>query len=93
MALVVHRRQMGEIDPGVHLGGGERAVTEEFLNRPQVHPRFQQVGCKRVPQGVWMEPVEIGGPLDGGVEPPADRSIGQTAAPLVDEDRIFIAFD
>ena len=41
VALVVHRHEMCEIDPGVHLGGGERTVTEEFLDCPQIHPRLQ----------------------------------------------------
>ena len=47
----------------VDLGGGDRAVAQEFLDEPQVHALFQQHGREGVPEGVGcdvpLDPSEI----------------------------------
>ena len=37
---------------GVHLSGRQRLVAQEFLNAPEISSRVEQVGCKRVSEGV-----------------------------------------
>jgi hypothetical protein len=37
-----------EVDRGVDLGGRQRAVTEELLNRPQIHSCLEEVGREGV---------------------------------------------
>ena len=63
--------EVGEVDPGVDLGGGKRAVAEELLDGPQIHAGLEEVGRERVTQGMGVEVSEIGGATDGGVEKPA----------------------
>lgn len=40
------------VEVGIDLGSGYAAVAEHYLNKPQVNPMVQQVGGKRVPQGM-----------------------------------------
>ncbi len=82
--------QMGEIDLGVNLSCGERAVAEEFLDRPKVHAGFQQVGGKGVTQCVRVEMVEVCRVEDGTVELAADGSVAEAAPSLVDEEWVAL---
>ena len=73
MTMDLH--QVGEVDSRVDLSRCERAVTEQFLDRTQVHSRLEEVGCKGVPQRVRMEMVEVGGSADGMIQETPHRSI------------------
>jgi hypothetical protein len=42
-------------DVCVNLGGGYGGVAQEFLNNAQVGASFQQVGCKRMAEGVGAD--------------------------------------
>jgi len=39
-------------DMGIDFGGLDVGMAEKFLQHPDVHPVFQHVGSKTVPQGV-----------------------------------------
>lgn len=81
---------MCEIDTRVHLRRRQRGVSEELLNRPQIHPGLEEVGGESVPKGVRVEPVEIRSAIDGGGEDAPDRAIRQTATALIDEERVVV---
>ena len=46
MGLVVHFCQMLEIQMGIHLGGGNVGVAEQFLDRTNITARLKQVAGK-----------------------------------------------
>ena len=48
MRIVIDPCQMLEIQVRVNLGGADVGVTQQFLDRPQVSARFQQVGRERM---------------------------------------------
>src|SRR5262249_37368825 len=50
--LRVGSQQAGGVDGGVALGGGERGVAQQLLDRAQVGAGAQQVGGERVAQRV-----------------------------------------
>ena len=52
VGLLVGAAQPVGGDVRVELGRGERGVAEELLDRPQVSPSLEEVGCGRVPQAV-----------------------------------------
>jgi hypothetical protein len=45
------------VDPGVNLGGRERGVAKQFLDRAQVAAAGQKVGGKGMPQGMWRRAI------------------------------------
>ena len=45
--------QASAVDVDVDFGGGDTFVSEHLLNGAQVGTPFEQVGGKRVAQGVW----------------------------------------
>jgi len=57
-------------------------MPQEFLNRPNVIPRFQQVGSEGVPQGVGGRTFADAGTQDGQLESPGDRTLVQMPAVL-----------
>ena len=77
---------MGQIDPGIDLSRRQRAVSEEFLDRPQIHSCFEEMGGEGVPQCVRMKSVEIRRASHGLVENAPHRAVGKPAAALVDEE-------
>src|ERR687885_250596 len=79
MSAVVDAAQPPAVDMRVDLRGGERAVAEEFLDRPQVSAAFEQVGRERVPQPVRVRKHT---PQRARVEAPATHG---------DEERVFRA--
>src|SRR5262245_27318330 len=52
MRTADHLLQVLDLDPGVTLGGGERAVAEQRLDVADVGPAPEQVGRDTVPEGV-----------------------------------------
>ena len=46
MGLVVHFCQMLEIQMGIHLGGGNVGVAEQFLDSTNITARLKQVAGK-----------------------------------------------
>jgi hypothetical protein len=38
--------KIGPVQVGIDLGSGDRFVSQHFLNRAQIGPAFDQVGCK-----------------------------------------------
>jgi hypothetical protein len=40
------------IHMGVDLGGGDVGMTQELLDCSKISPTCQQMGCKRMPQGM-----------------------------------------
>lgn len=55
MGFVVNFRQVLEIQMGVDLRGGNIAVTKQFLDRPEILARFQQVAGKGMPQHMRVD--------------------------------------
>ena len=55
MTLAMDCHQVGQVDSCVDLGGCQRGVAEEFLDRPKVHTRLEKVGGKGVSQGMGVE--------------------------------------
>jgi hypothetical protein len=90
MAAPVNRHQVREVDRGVDLGGGKRAVAEELLDRPQIHSRLEKVGGEGVPQRVRVEMVEVCSAADGGVELSSDRAVTDASSTLIDEEGIVL---
>ena len=46
------RAKLGADEVQIASGGADMAVAQQFLNRKEVYPAFQQVGGKAVAQGV-----------------------------------------
>ena len=44
-----------QADLGIALGGAERLMPEEFLNRPEVRAPLQQVGCEGVAEAMGRD--------------------------------------
>ncbi len=66
-------------------------MSEELLDRPQIHSSLEEMGGKGVPQRVWMKTVEIRGAAHGFVENTPHRAVGEAAAALVDEEGLVAA--
>ena len=45
------------MDVGVDLGGGDRGMTQEHLDRPNVSPFFQQSSGETMPEGMRSYPL------------------------------------
>jgi hypothetical protein len=84
------RHQVGQVDLGIDLSGGQGAVAEEFLDGAKVHARFEEMGRESVPQCVWVEMIEISAAADGAVELTADGAVAESAPALVDEKRVVV---
>ena len=55
MRLVVNLGETLKIEMGVHLGGAQIGMAEQFLHCAQITAGFQQVGGKGMAQGMWMQ--------------------------------------
>lgn len=84
---------MRQVDLGIDLSRGERAVAEELLDRAKVHPGFQKMRGECVSQGVWMEVIEVCRATDREVELAADGPVTEAAPTLVDEERLVLVTD
>jgi hypothetical protein len=93
MAAPVNCHEMRQVDLGINLCGGERAVAEELLDCSKVHSRFQKMGGECVTQRMRVEMVEIRRVADGAIELTADGPIAEAAAALVDEQRFTLVSD
>ena len=71
-------------DMGVNLGGLHIRVAEEFLEHTDVHPVFQHVGGKAVPQGVaaglFVDPGLLCGPIYRLLQPGFEHMMTQLPA-------------
>src|SRR5579863_3912515 len=85
----VDRKQPLHLDVGVFLGGRERGVPEQLLDRPQVGAALQQVGGEGVPQGVRVDAPGERRLLDPVVEDAPHRAVAQPAAAVIEEDRLL----
>ena len=54
MGLVVDATESAAVYMAVQLRGREGAVSEEVLDRAQVGAAFEQMGCERMAQTMWM---------------------------------------
>jgi hypothetical protein len=52
MRLVIHRRQLIEIEMGVSLRSRQTGVTEHFLNNSEIGPAVQEMGREGMAQTV-----------------------------------------
>lgn len=84
---------MRQVDLGINLCRGKRAVAEEFLDCSKVHSRLQKMGGECVTQRVRVEMVEIRSAADGVVELTADGPIAEASPALVDEQRFTLVSD
>ena len=50
MTLAIHLQQAVDIEVGVALCRAQPCVTEQFLNRPQIGPRLQEMGREPTPE-------------------------------------------
>jgi len=53
MRLLIYMQQAVPRDVGVDLRGCEVAVSEQFLNAPEIGSPVEQVSGEAVPQGMW----------------------------------------
>ena len=81
----MHRHEMCQVDLGIDLCRGKRAVAEELLDCPKVHSRLQEMGGECVTQRVRVEMIEVRRAADGEVELTADGPVAEAATALVDE--------
>ncbi len=84
---------MSEIDLGIDLGCRQRAMAEQLLDRPQIHSRFQEVGCKSMPQRVWVEVKQVGTAAHRIGQQPPNGAITEASSALVDEEGLGIIVD
>ena len=87
MAAQVRGTQASGLYPSVDLGRRYGAVPEQLLNRPQVGSALQEMGRKRVPEGVWMDRSLTGGVARPHAEAAADVGRGEPPAGLGEEQR------
>lgn len=85
MTASVDRHEMRQVDLGINLCRGKGAVTEELLDCPKIHARFQKMGGKCVTQRMRVEMVEIRRMTDSAVKLATDRPITEAPPALVDE--------
>lgn len=52
MVLLIHLPQMLSTDMRVYLGGGDLAVSEHKLNRPEIRAPFQKMRGERMPENM-----------------------------------------
>jgi len=52
MVFLIHLPQMLSADMRVYLGGGDLAVSEHELNRPEIRAPFQKMRSESVPEDV-----------------------------------------
>ena len=90
MGVAVDGEQPIDVDVGVALGGRERGVPEQLLDRPQVGALLEQVGGEGVPQRVRVNAAGTRRGVDPVVENAPHRAIAQAAASAIAEDRAGI---
>src|ERR1700753_281231 len=87
MGVAVDREQPLDLDVGGFLGGRQRRMAEQLLDRPQVGAALQQVGGERVAQRVRMHPPGKRSLLHPAIEDAPHRAVGEPAAAMGEEDR------
>ena len=76
---------MVDVQVGVHLGGGQADVTEQFLDGAQIRAHLEQVGGERVAQAVRGDTHADAGAQAVALHEPLHRPRAQARAPAVEE--------
>src|SRR3954453_10420634 len=76
----------GRIDASVDLGGRDRGVAEQLLDRAQVGAALEQVRGEAVAQGVWGDTGGQRRLADPEAEAAGDVGVGEAAAALGEEE-------
>src|SRR3954452_22288473 len=79
--------QACRVDASVDLGGRDRGVAEQLLDRAQVGAAFEQVRGEAVAQGVRRHAGSQGGLADPEAQAAGDVGVGEAAAALGEEQR------
>ena len=53
MGVHINRLKLSRIHISITLRGGQRCMTEELLDSPEITPAGQQVGGKAVTKSMW----------------------------------------
>src|SRR4051794_12980249 len=91
MTASVLSLQPGWLNLGVNLRRGQTGMAEQLLDAPQVRAALQQMGRKRVAQGVRRDAAGDCGLADPPLQPPAHVRGVQAPPALRDEQSVLAA--
>src|ERR1035437_45989 len=90
MGLIIDLAKTSVGHMGIHLGGGDAGMAQEFLHRTEVGPVAQHVRSETVSEGMWCNSLDAGTP-GIGLDNQPEALAGQTIAVVVKEKRIAVA--